>query len=42
MLDFLLMDDSWIVGFCDSAGRGYEEPRHARALLPGGEAVNWT
>ncbi|MFZ5965325.1 DUF3572 domain-containing protein [Thalassococcus sp. BH17M4-6] len=42
VLDFLLMDDAWIVSFCDAEGLGYEAPMMARALLPGGEQVHWT
>lgn len=42
VLDFLLMDDRWITGFCDSRGLGYDAPMRARAVLPGGEQVNWT
>ena len=42
VLDFILMDDAWITGFCDSQGLDYETPRMARAMLPGGGEVNWT
>ena len=42
VLDFLLMDDTWVMGFCDSVGLAYEAPMQARAALPGGEAVHWT
>lgn len=42
VLDFLLMDDAWIVGFCDASGYGYEDPRRARAALPGGGEWHWT
>ena len=42
VLDFLMMDDAWVVNFCDTAGIGYNLPMQARAVLPGGEAVNWT
>lgn len=42
VLDFVLMDDAWVVNFCDTAGIGYNLPMQARAVLPGGEAVNWT
>lgn len=42
VLDFLLMDDAWIVGFCDSRGIGYEQPMMARAALPGGSQMHWT
>lgn len=42
VLDFLLMDDAWIMQFCDAAQVGYELPMQARAHLPGGAQVNWT
>lgn len=42
ILDFLLMDDAWVVGFCDIAGLSYEKPMQARAALPGGKKVYWT
>ncbi len=42
VLDFLLMDDAWLQGFCDEAQYGYDFPVRARAALPGGEHVNWT
>jgi hypothetical protein len=41
VLDFLLMDDAWVMAFCDSAGLAYAAPMQARAALPGGEAVHW-
>ena len=42
VLDFLMMDDAWVVGFCDAAEVKYDRPMMARAALPGGEQVNWT
>ncbi|WP_299301299.1 DUF3572 domain-containing protein [uncultured Litoreibacter sp.] len=42
VLDFLLMDDAWITGFCDGAGFDYMDPMRARQLLPGGDLPNWT
>lgn len=42
VLDFLLMDDAWVVAFCDAGGHPYEAPRQARQALPGGAEVNWT
>lgn len=42
VLDFLLMDDTWIMAFCDAAGLPYDAPMRARADLPGGEAMHWT
>jgi hypothetical protein len=42
VLDFLLMDDAWVTGFCDASGFDYQRPMIARQLLPGGELPNWT
>lgn len=42
VLDFLTMDDAWVVAFCDSAGLDYAQPRSARAALPGGAEMSWT
>ena len=42
VLDFLLMDDAWIVEFCDTQGLAYDRVMQARAALPGGQQVNWT
>lgn len=42
VLDFLLQDDAWIVGFCDMAGLDYTLPMQARAALPGGALPHWT
>ena len=42
VLDFLMMDDAWVIGFCDAQGLSYEAPMQARMVLPGGAQVNWT
>lgn len=42
VLDFLAMDDAWIIAFCDSAGLPYDTPMRARQALPGGAQVHWT
>lgn len=42
VLDFLVMDDAWVIGFCDAAGLPYEAPMQARAALPGGANMHWT
>lgn len=42
VLDFLTMDDAWVVGFCDAQGLAYDTPMRARAALPGGAEVHWT
>lgn len=42
VLDFILMDDAWVVACCDSLGKPYDCLYTARQFLPGGEQVNWT
>ncbi|WP_298257608.1 DUF3572 domain-containing protein [uncultured Litoreibacter sp.] len=42
VLDFLLMDDAWVTGFCDDNQLDYRQPMMARQFLPGGEVPNWT
>ena len=42
VLDFLLMDDAWIMAFCEAENLRYEVPMQARAALPGGAQINWT
>lgn len=42
VLDFLMMDDAWVVACCDALALPYETLQQARAALPGGEQVNWT
>lgn len=42
VLDFLMMDDAWVTGFCDAYAYSYERPFEARQSLPGGAHVHWT
>lgn len=42
VLDFLTMDDAWVIAFCDTQGLPYEAPMAARQALPGGAQVHWT
>lgn len=42
VLDFLMMDDAWVVQCCDVIGVKYDQIFIARQSLPGGEQVNWT
>ncbi len=42
VLDFLLLDDAWVMEFCRAHDLRFEVPMQARASLPGGEAINWT
>lgn len=42
VLDFLLMDEAWVVAFCEACGHPFEAPMRARQALPGGAEMNWT
>jgi len=42
VLDFLTMDDAWVMAFCDTHGVAYDAPMRARMSLPGGAQVHWT
>ncbi len=42
VLDFITMDDAWVVSFCDTIGLDYTQPMMARQALPGGAQMNWT
>ncbi len=42
VLDFILMDDAWVRGFCDSIQLPYDRLQIVRASLPGGDQVHWT
>jgi len=42
LLDFLTMDDAWVMEFCNSAGLAYDGPLAARRALPGGGEMHWT
>ncbi|CAN0587784.1 unnamed protein product [Ectocarpus sp. 12 AP-2014] len=42
VLDFLMMDDAWVIAACDALSVPYETPQSARAALPGGQQVHWT
>ena len=42
LLDFICMDDAWVVAFCDANDLPYETPMRARMALPGGAQTHWT
>lgn len=42
VLDFIMMDDAWVIAFCDNEGIPYDRLMQARAALPGGQSVHWT
>ncbi|WP_299843284.1 DUF3572 domain-containing protein [uncultured Roseovarius sp.] len=42
VLDFVMMDDAWVIEFCATQGIANDSLMRARMALPGGEHVNWT
>ena len=42
VLEFITMDDAWVIAFCDAEGLKYDQPLTALRTLPGAEAVHWT
>lgn len=42
VLDFLLMDDEWVMRACDALQLPYEQIAQARQCLPGGAQFHWT
>lgn len=42
VLDFIALDDAWLVGFCAQERIPPEAPAEARRALPGGIQPYWT
>ena len=42
VLDFLLLDDKWVIEACNAMELQPELMQTARLFLPGGDQVNWT
>lgn len=42
VMDFLVLDDSWVMAFCDANALAYDLPAQARAVLAGGTDIHWT
>ncbi|MGR3712446.1 MAG: DUF3572 domain-containing protein [Shimia sp.] len=42
VLEFLTMDDAWVVAFCDTKGLAYEQPMMAAHVLLGSARMHWT
>ncbi|GAA6206911.1 DUF3572 domain-containing protein [Cognatishimia sp. WU-CL00825] len=42
VLDFITMDDSWVIEFCDKHQLEYTAPMMARQSLPGGAQFHFT
>lgn len=41
VLDFILLDDRWVLDFCAAAGLQPDQPMRARHALPGGASQDW-
>lgn len=42
ILDFLVLDDSWVIAFCDANSVPYDQPAQARSVLSGEAEMHWT
>lgn len=42
VLDFIMMDDEWVIQFCQANDFPYDSVQQARNALPGGAQMNWT
>lgn len=42
VLEFLTMDDQWVIGFCDAHTLEYETPMRALTCLAGRDMTHWT
>jgi len=42
ILDFLLLEDKWVIDACDAMQLEPDAMHSARLMLPGGEKVTWT
>ncbi|GHE93603.1 hypothetical protein GCM10016455_12230 [Aliiroseovarius zhejiangensis] len=42
VLDFLLMDDAWVIRASDALSLPYDQLAMARQMLPGGAQIHWT
>ena len=42
VLDFVMLDDAWVLAACQASGLAPEAMQIARQALPGGSMVNWT
>ncbi|MBK5932572.1 uncharacterized protein DUF3572 [Rhodovulum imhoffii] len=42
VLDFLTLDDTWVMSFCADTGEINEAPMRARQILAGPAQMHWT
>ena len=42
VLEFLTLDDDWVMAFCTIHDLPFDTPLKARWALPGGTPIHWT
>ena len=42
VLEFLTMNDAWVMAFCDAGNMAYEQPMLAAQVLQGAGRTHWT
>lgn len=42
VLEFLMMNDAWVIECCDAIAAPYERMAEAKFALPGGAEMSWT
>lgn len=42
VLGFLMLDDAWVIAFCDANSIPYDQPGQAYAVLSGASDMHWT
>ena len=42
VLDFVLMDDAWVIQLSQDMGTPADHVMQARAVLPGGQTMHWS
>ncbi len=42
VLDFVMMNDQWVIDFCAAEQLTTDAPMQARVMLPGGQEEHWT
>ncbi|MCV6824974.1 MULTISPECIES: DUF3572 domain-containing protein [Halocynthiibacter] len=42
VLDFVMLDDKWVMDLCAAMGWPFETLKQTRIALPGGQDVSWT
>ncbi len=42
VLEFVTMDDTWVIAFCTAEGLAFDRPLMARQVLSGAADMHWT